>query len=169
MSMSLEDLVVKAKEGNRQALEQLVLRIQDRVFGLAIRMLWHPADAEDATQEILIKVITKLSTFRHESSFRTWLYRIASRHLLTIKKQRAERREITFATCEEIIDESMLSSSMISPTAEQMLLLKELRTSCLQGMLLCLDRPLRIAYIFGEVEKKVMIPSTFYQRDLSLN
>ena len=66
---SLEVLVERAKAGDGAALEAVVRAIQDRVYNLAIRMLWHPADAEDATQEILIRVITNLGSFRGESAF----------------------------------------------------------------------------------------------------
>jgi len=44
----------------------------------AVRMVFEPHDAEDVTQEVLVKVITKLSTFKGECKFRTWLYRIAA-------------------------------------------------------------------------------------------
>jgi DNA-directed RNA polymerase specialized sigma24 family protein len=44
--------IEKAKEGDKASLEDPVRRIQDRIYGLAIRMLYHPADAEDATQKI---------------------------------------------------------------------------------------------------------------------
>ena len=47
---SLEDLVHAARDGDRESLERLVLSIQDRIHGLAVRMLWNPEDARDATQ-----------------------------------------------------------------------------------------------------------------------
>jgi DNA-directed RNA polymerase specialized sigma24 family protein len=61
---SLETLVESAREGGRDALGELVRRIQDPVYRLALRALFLPADAEDATQEILVKIITHLSAFR---------------------------------------------------------------------------------------------------------
>jgi len=82
MGSAIESLVVRAKEGDQNSLEELVRNIQDLVYGLALRMLSHPADAEDATQEILVKVVTHLGSFRQESAFTTWVYRIASNHLL---------------------------------------------------------------------------------------
>ncbi len=69
MERTLEDRVELAKQGDKAALEEMLRHIQDRVYGLALRMLWHPADAEDASQEILIKVLTHLGMFRHDSSF----------------------------------------------------------------------------------------------------
>jgi RNA polymerase sigma factor (sigma-70 family) len=58
-------------------------------------MLYRPEDAEDVTQEILIKVIAKLSKFAGRSSFRTWLYRIVVNHILNLKRREREDR-VTF-------------------------------------------------------------------------
>ena len=58
-----QSLVLRARSGDRQALEGLVQRHQTWIYNIAIRMLHHPQDAEDATQEILIKVLTRLSSF----------------------------------------------------------------------------------------------------------
>ena len=69
MEFTMEDLVIQAKSGSKDALEQLITRIQDRIYGLSLRMLYHPSDAEDASQEILIKIITHLSSFRNECTF----------------------------------------------------------------------------------------------------
>ena len=101
----IENLVEKAKMGDKDVLDEIIMRIQDNIYGLAIRMLFIPADAEDATQEILVKVVTHLCTFRGESRFDTWVYRIASNHLMTMRKSRAERWKMTFDTCIKNIDE----------------------------------------------------------------
>jgi DNA-directed RNA polymerase specialized sigma24 family protein len=60
-------------------------------------MVFRPHDAEEVTQEVLVKVITKLSTFKGKSTFRTWLYRIAANHVLNMKRRWAETRTTTFA------------------------------------------------------------------------
>jgi len=77
-----EDLINLARGGEMDALDELVRRHQSWVFNLALRMVWRRETAEDATQEILVKAVTKLDTFAGKSSFRTWLYRIAVNHLL---------------------------------------------------------------------------------------
>ena len=87
-----EELVSKAQAGDKDALEQLVRRHQPWVFNIAIRMLWRRDLAEDAAQEILIKIVTKLGSFRGESRFRTWLCRIAVNHLLNLRKSEMEER-----------------------------------------------------------------------------
>src|SRR3970282_2897425 len=89
------ELVQLAKGGRRYALEELVVRHQAWIYNLALRMVHHPEDAKDATQEVLIKLFTRLSTFDGRSSLRTWLYRIVPNHLLNMKRRRAEPRELT--------------------------------------------------------------------------
>jgi RNA polymerase sigma factor (sigma-70 family) len=152
MKATLETLVEQAKGGDKHALEALIRSIQDRIYGLALRMLFYPADAEDATQEILIKVITHLDSFHGQSAFTTWVYSIASNHLLTTSKRSAEARECTFEEYGKFIDrEVSKASSERIPNAEQSLIVQEIAISCMQGMLLCFDRDLRIAYILGTI------------------
>src|SRR5213080_1847366 len=97
------ELVEQAKNGDRAALEKLILRHQAWVYNIAVRMVFRPHDAEEVTQEVLVKVITRLSTFRGESTFRTWLYRIAANHVLNMKRRWAETRK-TFADYGAAID-----------------------------------------------------------------
>ena len=85
MNKKLDTLVSAAQAGDRDALTGVVREIQDRVHHLAMRMLVNPDDALEATQEILILVITKLSTFRGDSAFHTWVYRVATNYLLSAK------------------------------------------------------------------------------------
>ena len=152
MESDIEKLVDLAVLGEKKALENLVACVQDRVYKLALRMLAHPEDAEDAAQEILIKVITHLSSFRKESAFMTWVYRISANHLLTTRKRRAELIEINFEQCQEQIDKGYADKWHPSVSeAEQRLIVKELRLNCLQALLQCLDRDLRIAYALGEI------------------
>ena len=77
--------IEKAVAGDKEALERIVLNLQDMVFNLSLRMLGTFPDAEDAAQDILLKVITHLATFRGESAFTTWVFRIATNHLIHYK------------------------------------------------------------------------------------
>lgn len=149
---TIEDLVERARKGNREVLEEIVRRIQDRVYGLAIRMLYIPADAEDATQEILVKVITHLSTFKEQSRFETWVYRIASNHLLTECRGRAERWRMTFDVCRQAVEESG-PAGVPDPSmeAEQSLICEEMKRACVHYLLLCLNKEHRLAFILGEI------------------
>lgn len=152
MESTLEDLVQQAKEGSREALESLVRGIQDRIYGLALRMLGYPDDAEDAAQEILIKVVTHLDSFRQESKFTTWVYRIAANHLLTTRERLAENQAVSFEEYEAFLEIDIASEWPKSVSeAERSLIVKEVKLSCTHGMLLCLDRPHRITYILSEI------------------
>jgi RNA polymerase sigma factor (sigma-70 family) len=152
MGSVVEVLVAAAKEGDKRALEELILNIQDKVYGLALRMLYHPSDAEDASQEILLKIITHLGTFRGESSFHTWMYRVAANHLLIVRKRRAESKTHSFEECEQALDrESAVGWQESRCDGLQHLFVEEIRISCLQGLLLCLDREHRMAYLLADV------------------
>ena len=91
-------LVERARAGDRDALEGLVRHHQGWIYNIAVRMLFHPQEAEDATQEILLKALTRLSSFEGRSSFRTWLYRIVVNHVLNMKRGR-EEQEVTRFPC----------------------------------------------------------------------
>lgn len=148
MFSSIEQAVSQAQDGNSEALEYLVRQLQPRIYGLALRMLWHPEDAKDATQEILLRVITHLGSFRSESSLFTWAYRIAANHLSAWRKSRLEEHALNFDTFGKELQEGLKSPEA---RPDEMLLFQEIRVGCTLGMLLCLDRPHRLAYILGEI------------------
>ena len=148
---ALRGLVDRSREGDARAVEELVGQLRDDVYALATRMLWHPEDAEDATQEILVKVITRLDSFRGEAAVRTWVYRVAANHLLTTRRRRMERQAWTFdAFAEDLARE-------LDPPADQgddpaaPILAEEVKIGCTLGMLQCLDRTHRLAYVLGDV------------------
>src|SRR5215510_12031032 len=102
--MDTDELVGRAQNGDKTALDALVRSIQHRVYALCMRMLSSPADAGDATQEILVKVITHLSTFRGESAFTTWVHRIAANHLVDARVERNKRAAMSFEALAAMID-----------------------------------------------------------------
>jgi RNA polymerase sigma factor (sigma-70 family) len=130
-----ERLVRRAADGDRDALEAVVRTVQDDVYRLALRMLWHPADAEDATQEILVRLVTRLSAFRGEAAFTTWAYRVAVNHLLTTRRRRAERAALTF---DEFADDLAQGRdrAFAAPDIDDALLEEEVKVGCTQAMLL---------------------------------
>src|SRR5689334_4548778 len=150
-----DDLVLlsRIREGDRGALEAVVERHQAWIYNIVLRMVYLPEDAEDATQEVLIKLVTKLSTFEGRSSFRTWLYRIVVNHVLNMKRARAEVAEWTFerygSGLENAPDRELPDQASVP--ADVRLLVDEARISCTSGMLLCLDREQRLVYILGEI------------------
>jgi len=147
-SMTLEDLARRAIDGDRDALDGMVRALQGDVYALALRMLWNREDAEDATQEILVRAVTRLAQFDFRSRLKTWVYRIATNHVLDVKKSPIERLHLTF---ERFADDLMEGLSSDGPLdAERSLLTTEVRIGCTLAMLQCLDRPHRLAYILGD-------------------
>jgi RNA polymerase sigma factor (sigma-70 family) len=144
-------LVESAVAGNKKSLEQLVKRHQAWIYNIALKMVWHPMDAEDVTQEALIKIITKLSTFRGESSFRTWAYRIVANHVINMKKRRMEFEYTSFKKYGDAIlnspDTELPEQSTVS--VDVGMLIEETKIGCMNAMLLCLDREQRLIFILG--------------------
>lgn len=152
-SESDDHLLAQARSGNLDALDGLVGRHQAWIFNLALRMVWRRETAEDATQEILIKAVTNLSSFEGKSAFRTWLYRIAVNHLLNVRKSEMEENQMTFvdmgASLDGVPDEELPDPRALP--VETNLLVEEAKLGCITAMLMCLDRRQRLAFILGEV------------------
>ena len=123
--------------------------LQGDIYGLALRMLWNREDAEDATQEILVRVVTRLSQFDFRSKLKTWVYRVAVNYILDVKKSPVERMHLNFDRFAEDLAEGLSSDGPMD--AERSLLTEEVKIGCTLGMLQCLDRPHRLAYVLGEI------------------
>jgi RNA polymerase sigma factor (sigma-70 family) len=141
------ELVTRAVDGDQDALAEVLARVQDPVYRLALRMTGRVADAEDATQEILIRVMTRLSMFRGEASLVTWAYRIAVNHLLNLRRRPAET--LTFASYRQDLLDGLRAPDYTGP--DSALLAEEIRLLCTQALLQCLDGAGRAAYVVGEI------------------
>jgi len=146
------ELIARALDGDREALNALVVRHQPLVFNVALKMFGSRTDAEDLTQEIFIRVITSLRTFRGDSAFTTWLYRIAVNHLL---KTRRRGMELEAGGFEDYFDQIAAAPDQAEAPADDGEVeiagstVEELRVRCTTGMLMCLDREQRVAFILG--------------------
>lgn len=146
---SLEDLARRAVAGDRDAVAALVQALQRDVYGLALRMLWQREDAEEATQEILIRVVTRLSQFDFRSRLKTWVFRVATNYLLDVKKSAVERLGLSFAQFGDDLRDGLSSESPAE--GERSVLTEEVKIGCTLAMLQCLDREHRLAYLLGEI------------------
>ncbi|MBK6505998.1 MAG: RNA polymerase sigma factor [Ignavibacteria bacterium] len=148
-----KQLVAEAVAGNKKSLETLVKRHQAWIYNISLKMVWDPVDAEDVTQETLIKIITKLSTFRQESSLRTWLYRIVANHVINMKKR---KREFEYYSFDKYGTDIINSPNTELPDQDSVpvevdLLIEETKIGCMNAMLLCLDREQRLIFILGNI------------------
>jgi RNA polymerase sigma-70 factor, ECF subfamily len=81
-------LIEEALNGHSEAFGQLVLKYQDRLFNTVFHVVGHAEDARDIVQEALVQAFLKLDSFRHDSAFYTWLYRIAFNVAMTQKRRK---------------------------------------------------------------------------------
>lgn len=148
--METQKLVRLAAEGDKGALEQFLTGVQDLVFNLSLRMLGTIHDAEDASQEILIRVMTNLASFRGESAFTTWVFRIAVNHLKNYKKSMFAQHPLSFEYYgEDIVSGKEKDIPDLTMGVDRNLLEQELKLSCTNVMLQCLDTDSRCIYILG--------------------
>ncbi|MCB0707087.1 MAG: sigma-70 family RNA polymerase sigma factor [Saprospiraceae bacterium] len=144
-------LVSEILDGNKKALNGLILRHQPFIYNIAWKMTGDPMQAQDLTQEALLKIVSSLSSFKANSSFRTWAYRIVRNHFLNDQKKPSNQFASNFEELGNMLD----SSESIDLTPEEQEHkkeeIREVRLQCLSGMLLCLTKEQRLIYIIGDI------------------
>ncbi len=170
----LQVLIGRAVAGDKEALGTVLECVQDLVFNLSLRRLGTFPDAEDASQDILLKIVTHLSTFKGESAFSTWVFRIAVNHLKDYKKHMFAKMPLSFAFYGEDIKNAKIDDVPdLTQNVEQSVLAEELKLSCTNVMLQCLDAEERCIFIMGtmfQVDSRIageildITPETYRQR-----
>jgi RNA polymerase sigma factor (sigma-70 family) len=139
--------------GDKIALESLILRHQSWIYNVAVNMVGDIQLAQDITQEVLIKIITKLSTYNPEkAAFRTWLYRIVLNHILTLKENRKEAFFAQFvrnANNQDWIAKAPDKKKAARP--EHAVIAEETKITRVICGLLCIPRRARFAFVLGAV------------------
>ena len=149
-NQELSTLIDQATTGNKAALEAVLADVQDLVFNLSLRMLGTFHDAEDASQDILLKVMTHLSSFKGESAFTTWVFRIAVNHLKDYKKHMFAQFPLSFEFYGDDIRNGKLHDIPdLTQNVEKAILAEDLKLSCTNVMLQCLDPESRCVFILG--------------------
>ncbi len=147
-------LIEQAAEGDKKSLETVILSVQDLVFNLSLRMLGTFPDAEDAAQDILLKIITHLSSFKGESLFSTWVFSIAANHLKNYKKHMFAKFPLSFEFYgNDIKNADIQDVPDLTQNVENAVLAEELKLSCTNVMLQCLDTESRCIFILGTMFK----------------
>jgi len=82
--------VISSQRGDALAFNRLVLKWESRVYNLALRMLQHPDEAAEATQEVFLSAYKSIRRFRRDAKFSTWLYRIALNHCISRARRRPQ-------------------------------------------------------------------------------
>ena len=146
-----KELIEAACNGSIEAMDKLVKLHQRFIYNVALKFSKDTNDAADLTQEVLIKMITKLGLFQNKSSFRTWLYRIVMNHFISSKRKTNKE----FSSFEDMgifadythNDEEMTLEEQVKYSDN----ITQIRNSCMSSMLLCLDNQQRVVFILGGV------------------
>jgi len=144
-------LVEKSLLGEKEALNKLIVRHQPFIYNVAWKYTNNQEEAKDLTQEVLIKVITKLSSFEGKSSFKTWVYRIVVNQFLQTKRRPMEDRWESFDAFAGELNSIPSPELLPEEEIEQELRTRTARTRCMSGMLMCLTREQRLIYLLGDV------------------
>ena len=145
------ELVRRVQRGERGAFDLLVLRYQHKVVKLVARLLRDPTEAEDVAQEAFVKAYRALGSFRGDSAFYTWLYRIAvntARNTMASRQRRPLEYEAELSESEQSVVETRMRHG---DTPEAAALTDEIHAT-VSATIEALPEDLRTAIVLREVE-----------------
>ncbi len=147
------DLMRRTAEGDMAAFKQLVERHQRGVINLAHRFLDNREEAEDAAQEVFLRVLKAASKYRPEAMFTTWLYRIAANMCLNELRRRKRVQEVSLESSDQY-DEKRSGAGIVAPeeTRPDMNMEREERNRIIQESLDTLPPNQRMAVILRRFE-----------------
>lgn len=150
-----ESILNRAQAGDYAAFQELVERLQPRVYGLVFRILRQTQDAEDATQQTFLSLIEHITGFRGHSSLATWVLKIASNHALKILRK---QRGLTMMSMSEMTAADSYGDlphpDFIAPwslTADEIVQRAEVQDE-LEKALDALDDKYRLVFILRDIE-----------------
>jgi RNA polymerase sigma-70 factor (ECF subfamily) len=146
-----QQLVQRVQKGDRSAFDLLVLKYQHRVLKLVGRFVSNPAEAEDVAQDAFLKAYRALPSFRGESAFYTWLYRIAintAKNSLVATRRRPVDFDLDLQDPDQFDRHAKLKEI---DTPERVLLTEEIR-QVVQGAMEQLPEDLRTAIVLRELD-----------------
>jgi len=113
-----DELVARARRGDRPALEEVFRRYRDPAYRVAYRLLGNTEDALDAVQDGFIKAIRRLSSFENRCSFKTWLLRVVSNAALDLGRQRRRRDDLAAVATERVMLDGGTTPEHADPARE---------------------------------------------------
>lgn len=149
------ELLRRLRSRDERAFRELIDLYRDRVFNVTFRMLGDRAEAEDIAQEVFIAVFKTIDTFREESKFSTWLYRVAVNHTKNRIKYLSRRNDRNRTELDDNTADSDGPSlgSTIRPTRPDRALEGAQMEQVLQGAIASLDEEHRVLVVLRDVEE----------------
>jgi RNA polymerase sigma-70 factor (ECF subfamily) len=98
------ELVAQSRQGDTSAYSELVRRYQRKIYALVYNMTSNKEDAEDLVQDVFVKAYASLKNFKGDSSFYTWVYRIAVNRTINFVKQRRRRTGVSLDNMDEGVE-----------------------------------------------------------------
>jgi RNA polymerase sigma-70 factor (ECF subfamily) len=150
-------LVKRCRQGDSAAMERLILKYQNRIYNVILKMCTNPHDAAELTQETFVKIIQSIAKFESKSSFYTWAFRIAVNLTLNFcqRNARFELRSLNSGDCRRSKEGTQALSELLSddssPDPEKMAQNKELCEIAVQS-LMKLDDEQRAVIILRDIE-----------------
>lgn len=139
--MEENKLIAQAQKGKTDALEELLRRYQGYIYAVALGILRTPADAEDAAQEVMLRICKSIPRFRLDSAFSTWIYRITINCCTDMLRAAGKKQLVPLEsigetpddkTPEEILEQSRISTEMrkaidkLGPDHKEIIILREM-------------------------------------------
>jgi RNA polymerase sigma-70 factor (ECF subfamily) len=152
MSGEDEDVLARAKRGDRRAFGQLVRKHQRRVYATALHIMGNHGDADDVTQDVFLRAYRALSKFDGRADLFTWLYRITVNTSLNHIRSRKRSQAIAREGAKEASDGSRPEKLGVTPrTPQQQTEISE-RMRTVLGELCQLSETLRVTLVLATVE-----------------
>ena len=142
-------IVQQAIDGDADAVRRLLETLQPGLHGLALRMLGNREDAADALQECLLRIVTRLATYRSEAKFSTWAWTLAVRSFLDFRRGLSRRARLSFDAF--AADLAHDRDEHARPRSEDRVYLQQVKVGCSRALLQCLDGDHRVAYVLVEI------------------
>lgn len=146
-----EELVARVQQGDKKAYDLLVIKYQHKIVQLVNRYLKDPSEAQDVAQEAFIKAYRAIGSFRGESTFYTWLYRIAintAKNYLVSRTRRSSQYEVDIQDAEAVENAPQLQGT---DTPERLLLNEEI-IKTIRATIDDLPQEMRTAIMLREFE-----------------
>lgn len=132
--VSEKKIIEKVLGGDANAFEELVLKYEKTVYNLALRMVGDRDDAFDMTQEAFIKAYGSLSSFRGDSKFSVWIYRITTNVCLDFLRSKSRKQQVSLTVSDDDDEDAQLDIPDPSSDPEQQLMQKMSMQSVEEGL-----------------------------------